>query len=97
MTEPSEVTCAPTQKRTEYFERLIQAHAEEAGQLGIEVVGKVYEDDDVTQIVTSTTAGFLVTSLDRKTDEVEHKWFETEVDPWDGYDGPWPDCDDIGD
>jgi Origin of replication binding protein len=60
----------------EHFERLIQAHAEEAGQLGIEVVGKVYEDDDATRIVTSTTAGFLVTSRDRKTDGVEHKWLE---------------------
>jgi hypothetical protein len=79
----------------EHFERLIQAHAEEAGQLGIEVVGKVYEDDDVTRIVTSTTAGFLVTSLDRKIDEVERKWFEAEpYDPWDDF---CPDCDDIGD
>jgi hypothetical protein len=67
----------------EHFERLIQAHAEEAGQLGIEVVGKVCEDDDVTRIVTSTTAGFLVTSLDRKTDEVQHKWFEAE--PYDPH------------
>ena len=76
-------TCVPRQKETEFFERLMKTHAEEAGQLGIEVVGKVYEDDDVTQIVTSTTAGFLVTSLDRKTDEVQHKWFEAE--PYDPH------------
>jgi hypothetical protein len=72
----------------EHFERSIQAHAEKAGQHGIEVVGKVYEDDDATRIVTSTTAGFLVTSRDRKTDEVDHKWFEAEPFPLDDYDDP---------
>ena len=100
MTEASEVTRVPTQKRTEHFERLIQAHAEEADRIGVDEAGvrDVYEDDDVTRIVNKTTAGFLVTSFDRKTEEVEHKWFEAEADPWNEYDdGFEPDCDDIGD
>jgi hypothetical protein len=96
MTEAAEVTCVPTQVETEFFERLIQAHAKEAARIGVEVPGVgVYEGDEVTRIVSKTSEGFLVTSFDCKTDEVEHKWFE--ADPWDDYDGPWPDCDDIGD
>jgi hypothetical protein len=100
MTEAAEVTCVPTQEETEFFDRLIQAHAKEAARIGVEVpgVGEVYESDDVSRIVSKTSQGFLVTSFDCKTDEVEHKWFEEEApDPWDDYDGPWPDFDDIGD
>jgi hypothetical protein len=93
MTEAAEVTCVATKEETEFFERLIQAHAKEAARIGVEVVGEVYEDDDVTRIVSKTSEGFLVTSFDCKTDEVEHKWFEADP-PWDDYE---PDCDDIGD
>jgi hypothetical protein len=97
MTEAYEATSIPMLELTEYFERLIQAHAEEAARMGIEVsgAGELCEDGDVTRIVSKGSEGILATSFDAKTGEIECRWFE--ADPLDDYDGPWPDFDDIGD
>jgi hypothetical protein len=80
---------------TKTIEHLKEAHADEAARHGVQLPSdaEVSEEEDVVRIISkpSSPKGLLVSSLDRKTGEIEHNWHESDLE--DDYDGPVPDFD----